>query len=118
MSNPKSSPQDKFSFFEDVYAVARLIPRGRVSSYGAIARYLGNVRKARIVGYAMNGCSARHDVPAHRVVNSQGILSGKSHFSPDNPMEEALRAEGIVVVGDKIQDFARVFWDPGVELAL
>lgn len=116
MSNP--SKQEMHSFFADVYEVARLIPRGRVTSYGAIAKYLGNVRKARMVGYAMNGSLSHHDIPAHRVVNSKGILSGKNHFPPERPMEASLRAEGIVVVNDQIQDFEKVFWDPAVELAL
>lgn len=105
-------------FFEQVYQVVRLIPEGRVSSYGAIAKYLGSARGARMVGWAMNACMNRLDVPAHRVVNRLGMLSGKMHFETPTTMEERLRKEGIIVEGDQIIDFAKVFWDPGKELML
>jgi methylated-DNA-protein-cysteine methyltransferase-like protein len=111
--------KDKFSFFEDVYAVVRLIPSGRVTSYGAIAKYLGAAKSARMVGWAMN---ASHGllppVPAHRVVNRLGLLSGKNHFGEFNEMEVRLKDEGIVVVDDQIQDFDTCFWDPSIELKL
>src|SRR5210317_861427 len=94
------------NFFEKVYAVVRLIPRGRVTSYGAIARYLGAARSARMVGYAMHNSFAL-DVPAHRVVNRNGMLTGKHHFPADRPMEASLRAEGIIVVDDQIQHFEK-----------
>lgn len=105
-------------FYDQVYQVVRLIPEGRVSSYGAIAKYLGSARGARMVGWAMNACMNRDDVPAHRVVNRLGVLSGKMHFNTTNAMQERLEAEGIVVVDDQIQDFKKVYWEPGKELEL
>ena len=111
--------KNQFSFFEDVYAVVRLIPVGRVTSYGAIAKYLGAAKSARMVGWAMNAC---HDVlppiPAHRVVNRLGLLSGKNHFHEPNEMENLLQEEGVLVIADQIQDFYLCFWDPSVELQL
>jgi len=103
------------SFFEKVYQVARLIPYGRVTSYGAIANYLGAARSARMVGYAMNG-SVGKDVPAHRVVNRKGLLTGKHHFDGTNLMQQLLESEGIKVIDNQIQDFNKVFWDPSKEL--
>jgi methylated-DNA-protein-cysteine methyltransferase-like protein len=106
-------------FFNLVYQVARLIPKGRVTSYGAIARYLGAARSARIVGWAMN--KAHHQkpkVPAHRVVNSQGLLSGKHHFGSPNKMQELLEKEGIKVIDDKVIDFKTKFWNPNLEMNL
>ena len=100
-----------------VYEVARLIPEGRVTSYGAIARYLGSGKSARMVGWAMNS-SAGLDVPAHRVVNQRGILTGKHHFEDPYAMEEQLKAEGITVKDDQILDFEKYFWDPSKELEL
>ncbi|MDH5366594.1 MAG: MGMT family protein [Cyclobacteriaceae bacterium] len=105
---------DKPSFFQDVYEVARLIPNGRVTSYGAIAAYLGAKGSARMVGWAMNGCPP--DVPAHRVVNRVGLLTGKHHFSNPNRMQELLESENISVIEDEIQNFNKHFWDPIVEL--
>jgi methylated-DNA-protein-cysteine methyltransferase-like protein len=106
-------------FFADVMDVVRRIPRGRVTSYGAIARYLGAARSARIVGYCMNNSHAvKPAVPAHRVVNSAGILSGKHHFGPDDRMQRLLEQEGVKVKDDQVVDFAERFWDPGVELRL
>ena len=113
----KISEKNK-NFFDRVYQVVRLIPDGRVSSYGAIARYLGSGRAARMVGWAMNACMNRSDVPAHRVVNRLGILSGKMHFPTFTAMQERLEAEGIRVENDKIIDFENRFWDPAIELKL
>ncbi len=111
----KLSEKNK-DFFKDTYAVARLIPKGRVTSYGAIARYLGMARSARMVGWAMNGCPA--DVPAHRVVNRIGMLSGKVHFPTPTLMQERLEAEGIEVRDDQVQNLKTVYWDPSNELSL
>ena len=112
-------PRWKEDFFEKVYAVVRLIPRGRVSSYGAIAKYLGTGSSARTVGWAMNAAHFQKEpVPAHRVVNRLGMLSGKHHFASPYAMQEALEAEGIEVENDQIQNFTSVFWDPAIELAL
>ena len=111
-------PKDHTNFFNDVYDVARLIPKGRVTSYGAIAAYLGTKGSARIVGWAMNGAGAHPDVPAHRVVNRQGLLTGKHHFNPPAAMQERLEAEGVKVKNDQIQNFNEIFWDPMKELSL
>jgi len=108
--------QKKYSFFEDVFEVAKLIPRGRVTSYGAIAAYLGLRSSARMVGWAMNAAHTDKKVPAHRVVNSQGLLTGKHHFVPPSAMEERLKKEGVKVVKDKVVDFEKRFWDPMKEL--
>ncbi|TAE47822.1 MAG: MGMT family protein [Bacteroidetes bacterium] len=105
-------------FYENVYDVVRLIPPGRVTNYGAIARYLGSAGSARIVGYALNQCAGMPDVPAHRVVNRNGLLTGSSHFPPERSMEESLMAEGVVVLDNQVQEFERLFWDPSVELEL
>lgn len=111
------------NFFEKVYAVARQIPYGRVTSYGAIAKYLGAARSARMVGWAMNAVPARgqgaddkEDVPAHRVVNRKGLLTGKHHFDGTNLMQQLLENEGIKVVDNQIVDFEKCFWDPWKEL--
>ncbi|MCZ2443917.1 MAG: MGMT family protein [Flavobacteriales bacterium] len=106
-------------FFELVYQVVRLIPYGRVTSYGAIARYLGSAQSARMVGWAMNAShSIDTDIPAHRVVNRIGLLSGIAHFPNPKYMQEALEKEGIKIKNNKVQDFDKHFWDPMVELAL
>jgi methylated-DNA-protein-cysteine methyltransferase-like protein len=106
------------NFYDKVYQVARQIPPGRVTSYGAIANYLGTKGSARMVGYAMMACgTANPPVPAHRVVNSQGLLSGKFHFG-GNLMEQLLASEGVNVENDKVIDFRKVFWDPAVELGM
>ena len=102
-------------FFQRVYMVAEQIPEGRVTSYGAIAKYLGAARSARMVGWAMNKCNTRK-IPAHRVVNSKGLLTGKFHFDGTNLMQQLLENEGIVVVDNQIQDFQKYFWDPVKEL--
>ena len=109
---------EKPNYFDLVYQVVRLIPSGRVTNYGAIAHYLGIRSGARMVGYAMNAANTMADVPAHRVVNSQGLLTGKGHFSTPNEMQELLEKEGVKVVKDKVQNFDKVFWNPEVELAL
>jgi methylated-DNA-protein-cysteine methyltransferase-like protein len=106
---------EKESFFEKVYQVARLIPYGRVTSYGAIAKYLGAARSARMVGYAMNSSHGK-DVPAHRVVNRKGLLTGKHHFEGTNLMQQLLESEGVTVIENQIQDFDKLFWDPSTEL--
>jgi methylated-DNA-protein-cysteine methyltransferase related protein len=101
------------SFFEKVYEVVRHVPYGRVTSYGAIARYLGSGGSARMVGWAMNNShSAAVDIPAHRVVNRNGMLTGKHHFGGPDVMKQLLESEGISVVGDRIIDFEVKFWDP------
>ncbi|MBL7813122.1 MAG: MGMT family protein [Bacteroidetes bacterium] len=109
----------KESFFEMVYEVVRQIPPGRATSYGAIARFLGTGKSSRMVGWAMNGShTIGAKIPAHRVVNRIGVLTGKAHFGPGDEMKNLLEAEGIVVQNDQIQDFNRVFWDPAAELRL
>jgi methylated-DNA-protein-cysteine methyltransferase-like protein len=105
------------SFFERVYAVARLVPYGRVTTYGAIARYLGSGRSARMVGWAMNQSHAS-DVPAHRVINRHGMLTGKHHFGGSSVMQQLLESEGVQVEADKVKDFSKVFWNPMKELGL
>jgi methylated-DNA-protein-cysteine methyltransferase-like protein len=105
------------SFFDKVYQVARLIPYGRFTTYGAIAEYLGTRGSARMVGWAMNQSHSQKEyVPAHRVVNRNGILSGKHHFGGSSVMQELLENEGIVVIDDKIQDFDKLFWNPAESL--
>lgn len=113
----KLSEKNK-DFFVNVYAVVRLIPKGRVTSYGAIARYLGSARSSRMVGWAMNAAHTLPDVPAHRVVNRIGLLTGKMHFSSPTKMEELLLAEGIEVEKDQVVRFKEIYWDPTLELAL
>lgn len=113
----KPSGKKDESFFELVYEVTRQIPKGRVTSYGAIAACLGTKLSARMVGWAMNGAGkVKPKVPAHRVVNRIGMLSGKHHFSPPGSMQKALKQEGINVRNDKIVDFEKHFWDPVKEL--
>jgi methylated-DNA-protein-cysteine methyltransferase-like protein len=106
----------KSDFFDNVYDVVRLIPAGRVTSYGAIAAYLGSKQGARMVGWAMNNGHLYPDVPAHRVVNRNGLLSGKHFFNGPKSMQELLEAEGVVVVEDQIQDFEKYFWNPAEAL--
>ncbi|MGI0105492.1 MGMT family protein [Salinimicrobium sp. WS361] len=104
------------SFFERVYEVVKLIPEGRVTSYGAIAVFLGAKGSARMVGWAMNNASKMEDIPAHRVVNRNGLLTGKHHFPGTRVMQQMLEAEGVQVINDKIVRFQDYFWDPSVEL--
>lgn len=111
-SNPKND-----NFFDKVYQVARQIPFGKVTSYGAIAAYLGAARSARMVGWAMNNSHHQTaEIPAHRVVNRKGILTGKHHFEGTNLMQQLLENEGIIVVENQIQNFEKVFWNPSKEL--
>lgn len=106
-------------FFQMVYQVVRLVPKGRVTSYGAIAKYLGTARSSRMVGWAMNAAhSQKKKVPAHRVVNRNGELTGKHHFATPFLMQELLEKEGIEVKKDKIKDFQKYFWDPSLELEM
>ena len=113
--NPSGEKDD--NFFELVYQVARQIPKGRVTSYGAIAACLGTKSSARMVGWAMNGAhKVRPAVPAHRVVNRNGMLTGKHHFTPPGAMEQRLKKEGIKVENDRVVDFKKVFWDPSEEI--
>ncbi|RCW93890.1 MGMT family protein [Winogradskyella arenosi] len=106
---------ETLSFYEKVYEVARRIPSGRVTSYGAIAKYLGAAKSARIVGYAMNNSHSK-DVPAHRVVNRIGLLTGKHHFEGTNLMQQLLENEGVEVIENQIQNFESLYWDPAKEL--
>ncbi|MFB9841444.1 MGMT family protein [Mucilaginibacter ginsenosidivorans] len=107
-----------YNFYDSVYQVVRLIPPGRVTSYGAVASYLGTKGSSRMVGYAMQACgNANPPVPAHRVVNRQGLLTAKFHFGGDR-MAEMLRSEGVEVESDQVKDFKKVFWDPAIELEM
>lgn len=106
---------ESLNFYEKVYEVARQIPFGRVTSYGAIARFLGAAKSARMVGYALIG-SVSKNVPAHRVVNRKGLLTGKFHFEGTNLMQQLLESEGIEVKDNQVQNFDKVFWDPVEEL--
>jgi len=119
LKSVKPSGSRDENFFALVYEVARQIPRGRVTSYGAIARCLGTRMSARMVGWAMNGAGkVKPKVPAHRVVNRNGMLSGKHHFDTPDQMEALLKKEGIKVRNDIIIDFEKLFWDPVEELGL
>jgi methylated-DNA-protein-cysteine methyltransferase-like protein len=109
---------DKPNYFDLVYQVVREIPKGRVTSYGAIAHYLGLKSGARMVGYAMNACHAMPDIPAQRVVNRKGLLTGKHHFVTPTRMQELLEAEGVQVENDCVVDFGKLFWDPEKELGI
>jgi len=113
-SNTNSSEPN---FFEQVYQVTKLIPSGRVTNYGAIARYLGSGQSSRMVGWALNGCHSMENwVPAHRVVNRFGMLSGKHHFPGSETMRQLLESEGVTIVDDVVVDFEKIFWDPNKEL--
>ena len=115
--HPEKEP--RAGFFYRVYEVVQLIPPGRVTSYGAIARYLGSPGAARMVGWAMNQCHTHREyVPAHRVVNRNGLLTGKHHFEGRNLMQELLENEGVVIENDRILNFRQIFWDPVEELGL
>jgi methylated-DNA-protein-cysteine methyltransferase-like protein len=105
-------------FFQKVFEVVKLIPEGRVTSYGLIANYLGSKKSSRMVGWAMNASHKLLDLPAHRVVNRNGLLTGKMHFVPPSRMQELLEKEGIIVIENQIQNFKDLVWDPMVELSL
>ena len=114
-----TAPVKSNHFFVDVFDVVKQIPTGRVTSYGAIARFLGTKMSARMVGWAMNASHSQSDsIPAHRVVNRNGMLTGKAHFSTPTRMEEQLKAEGIEIKSDTIVNFEKLFWDPNIELGL
>ena len=108
--------EENKNFFQKVYEVAKVIPYGRVTSYGAIAKYLGAARSARMVGWAMNGAHQMPEVPAHRVVNKIGLLTGKHHFDGTNLMQQLLESEGVKVLDNQIVDLEKHFWDPWKEL--
>ena len=115
----KISTTKEYNFFEDVFEVVRKIPKGRVTSYGAIASYLGTKSSARMVGWAMNAShSASKKVPAQRVVNRNGMLTGKAHFYTPTLMEELLKKDGVDIKNDTVIDFKKRFWDPMIELGL
>lgn len=115
---PRSTVKE-YSFFADVYDVVRQIPKGKVTSYGAIAAYLGTKLSARMVGWAMNAAgTAKPKVPAQRVVNRNGMLTGKYHFATPTLMEELLKKDGVTVKEEKVVDFEKRFWDPATALAL
>lgn len=117
MSFPQNPTDTQRNFFQDVHAVVRLVPAGRVTTYGAIAHYLGARHGARMVGWAMMAAHAVPAyVPAHRVINRLGLLTGRLHFATPTAMQEALEAEGVRVVDDQVRDFKQLFWDPTTEL--
>lgn len=121
MHNPsmkKRSGKQGSGFFEDVWDVVRQVPKGRVTTYGAIAKYLGTGMSARMVGWAMNAAHPLPDVPAQRVVNRNGMLSGKNHFATPTLMQELLEADGVEVKEDTVTQFSNRFWDPATELGL
>ena len=107
----------EYTFFEDVFAVVIQIPKGRVTSYGAIANYLGTKMSARMVGWAMNAShSSLQSIPAQRVVNRNGMLTGKNHFATPTRMEELLKKDGVVIKNDTVVDFNNLFWNPAIEI--
>jgi methylated-DNA-protein-cysteine methyltransferase-like protein len=113
----KTPPPTNENIYDIIYDIVRQVPRGRVTTYGAVAAAIGMKSGARMVGYAMNSCeSVVPAVPAHRVVNRVGLLTGKHHFSPPSLMEQLLKKEGVKVKEDKVQNFEQLFWDPMVEL--
>jgi methylated-DNA-protein-cysteine methyltransferase-like protein len=116
LKSVKPSGKRDESFFEQVFDVVRLIPKGRVTSYGAIAAALGTKLSARMVGWAMNASHVVKGVPAHRVVNRQGLLTGKMHFAYPEQMQELLQKEGVTVVDDQVQEFEKLFWNPVDEI--
>jgi methylated-DNA-protein-cysteine methyltransferase-like protein len=115
----KREKKDKESIYNAIYDLVRCIPEGRVSNYGAIATAIGSASGARVVGYAMNSClGIEPPVPAHRVVNRNGLLTGKHHFTPPELMQQLLEQEGVKIVDDKVVDFDKIFWDPMTELSI
>lgn len=117
MSFIKLSEKNK-DFFQQVYQVVKLIPNGRVTSYGAIAKYLSSPQASRMVGWAMNAAHSNPKIPAHRVVNRNGLLTGKMHFSEPTMMQKLLEKEGVKVKKDQVVEFEKRFWDPSVELGI
>ena len=117
MKHDTQQPSEPRNFFQDVHEVARLIPAGRVSTYGTIAHYLGARHGARTVGYAMMAAHADASIPAHRVVNRLGHLTGRMHFATPFAMQQALEAEGVRVEEDRVVEFSQLLWDPAVELS-
>lgn len=116
---PIKISEQNHDFFSQVYQVVREIPKGRVTSYGAIARFLGSAGSARMVGWAMNASHHQAEVvPAHRVVNRSGALTGKHHFRTPEEMQQLLESEGVIVLNDRVDDFDRLFWDPSIELSI
>ena len=108
---------NKSDFYEQIYEVVKLIPKGRVTSYGAIAKFLSAAKSSRVVGYAMNSCHGFDvSIPAHRVVNRNGLLTGKMHFSSPTKMQELLEVEGLEIKDDQVKSFPKVYWDPSEEL--
>ena len=107
---------DSKDFFQKVYKVVKMIPSGRVSSYGLIAKYLGSTKSSRVVGYAMNASHQNSEIPAHRVVNRVGLLTGKYHFSGTTLMKDLLESEGVKIQNDRVVNFKKVVWDPSKEL--
>ena len=103
-------------FYQKVYEIVKMIPSGRVTTYGLIAKYLGSVKSSRVVGYAMNASHQNSDIPAHRVVNRVGILTGKHHFSGTTLMKNLLESEGVKIQNDRVVNFKKVVWDPSKEL--
>jgi methylated-DNA-protein-cysteine methyltransferase related protein len=112
------TPKNNNNFFEDVWDVVRQVPKGRVTTYGAVAHYLGTRMSARMVGWAMNAAHTIADVPAQRVVNRNGMLSGKAHFGSPDRMQELLEADGVKIKEDAVVEFKKLFWDPATELGL
>ena len=110
--------KESLNFFERVYEVAVQIPFGRITSYGAIATYLGSPQSARMVGWAMNASHNNTEIPAHRVVNRKGLLTGKHHFDGTNLMQQLLENEGVTIKDNQIQNFDELFWDPSKELSV
>lgn len=116
MSKEKTGNEN---IYDIIYDVVRSVPKGRVTSYGAVAAAIGAKSGARLVGYAMNNCNGiKPKVPAHRVVNRNGLLTGKHHFSPPEKMQQLLEKEGIKIVDDQVQNFEKIFWDPAKELTI
>ena len=105
----------KESFFDKVYTIVKKIPYGKVTTYGLIARYLGTPKSARMVGYAMNSSHKFPDIPAHRVVNRNGLLTGRHHFFGSSLMQELLENEGIIIIDNKIENFNNVLWNPSIK---
>ena len=112
----KNKPTKSHSFFDDVYEVVMLIPKGRVTSYGAIANYLGTKMSARMVGWAMNAAHTNKKIPAHRVVNRNGLLTGRHHFETPTTMQKKLEKEGVKVKSNQVAEFEKKFWDPAKEI--